>query len=186
MAEHVFCSLDSPIFTAETQEAIKVSSTWQSPRTRWCSPSSYKAFINKMTPSLTGLHNDCFFPPTEDPRWRGRPVDCYACRHCQNTSGPPHGSESSLEPLQGPDENSSLSPSPTPPQKGRKPKQANEKHKQQTTEGGLLETHHPSSGILKSLAMMKLLAAPPQEEAELLIANLASWDLHGGLAFSPV
>lgn len=73
-----------------------------------------------------------------------------------------------------------------PPQKGRKPKQANEKHKQQTTEGGLLETHHPSSGILKSLAMMKLLAAPPQEEAELLIANLASWDLHGGLAFSPV
>ena len=65
----MFCSLDSPISTAETQEAIKVSSTWQSPRTRWCSPDSYKAFINKMTPGLTGLHNDGLFPPTEDPGW---------------------------------------------------------------------------------------------------------------------
>lgn len=82
--EHTFCSLDSPIFTAETQEAIKVSSTWQSPRTRWCSPGSYKAFINKMTPNLSGLHNDSLLPPSEDPGWGGGPVDCYSHHHCQN------------------------------------------------------------------------------------------------------
>lgn len=96
---HMLCSLDSPIFTAETQEAIKVSSTWQSPRTRWRSPGSYKAFINKMTPSLTGLHNGSFFPPTEDPRWGEQPVDCYSYHRCQNILRPLSHPESSFESL---------------------------------------------------------------------------------------
>lgn len=150
----MFCSLDSPIFTAETQEAIKVSSTWQSPRTRWCSPGSYKAFINKMTSSLTGLHNDWLFPPTEDPRW-GR-TTCWLLflsplsKYRATSESPWIITWVPLVPCRA------LMRTAASPLKRKESTYANERHKQQTTEGGLLWPHHPSFGILHSLAMIKL------------------------------
>lgn len=145
----MLCSPDSPIFAAETQEAIKVSSTWQSPRARWRSPGSYKAFINKMTLSLTGLRNDCFFLPTEDPRWGGQPVDSYPCHCCQNTLWPLRHPESSLAscwPVAG-----HWLELPPLPKKGKKVPDLRR---------GVNNRLHPSSGILKTLAMTELQADP--------------------------
>lgn len=151
----MLCSLDSPIFTAETQEAIKVSSTWQSPRTRWRSPGSYKAFINKMTPSLTGLHNGSFFPPTEDPRWGGQLVDCYSYHHCQNILRPLSHPESSFESLWSPPCRALIRMAPSASQKGKKAL-ALTRGINNRLRGVSLWPHRPSFGILNSLARIKL------------------------------
>lgn len=179
----MFCSLDSPVFTAETQEAIKVSSTWQSPRTRWCSPGSYKAFINKMTPSLTGLHNDCLFPPTEDPRWGGQPVDCYSCHHCQNILQPLSHPESSLKSLQSL-AGHWLGRPPVPP-KGKKALKLMRGINNRLQRRVFYDLTIP---LLRFWTVQQWLSfrQPLSGKSELLIARRASWDLHEGFTFSLV
>lgn len=72
------------------------------------------------------------------------------------------------------------------PQKGKKAKaraKAREKHKQQTTEGVLLGIRRPFQDF-EQFGNDEAFGSPSQEKSELLIAKLASWDLHGGLTFN--